>query len=101
MSIKLHGMYLSNYYNVVKTVLLEKGFEFEEVNQKPSQEGEYLGKSPMGKVPCLETDAGFLTETSVMLEYLDDLNEGPSFYPEDVFQKVTRKTSFKKQKLES
>ena len=55
MNIKLHGMYLSNYYNVVKTVLLEKGIVFEEVNQSPSQEDGYLDKSPMGKVPCLET----------------------------------------------
>ena len=88
MNIKLHGMYLSNYYNVVKTVLLEKGIVFEEVNQSPSQEDGYLGKSPMGKVPCLETEAGYLTETSVILEYLDDLGEGPSFYPEDRFQKA-------------
>ena len=88
MNIKLHGMYLSNYYNVVKTVLLEKGIVFEEVNQSPSQEDGYLGKSPMGKVPCLETEAGYLTETSVILEYLDDLGEGRSFYPEGRFQKA-------------
>ncbi|MBM87660.1 MAG: glutathione S-transferase [Gammaproteobacteria bacterium] len=85
MSIKLHGMPLSNYYNVIKVVLLEKGIGFEEVSQKPSQEEEYLKKSPMGKVPCLETAEGFLTETSVMLEYLDELAQGPSLYPSDPF----------------
>jgi glutathione S-transferase len=42
----------------------------------------------MGKVPCLETEQGFLTETGVMLDYLDALGEGPSFYPEDVFAKA-------------
>ena len=46
MSIKLHGMPLSNYYNVIKVVLLEIGIGFEEVSQKPSQEEEYLKKSP-------------------------------------------------------
>lgn len=88
MSIKLHGMPLSNYYNVVKAVLLEKGIYFEDVDQKPTQKEEYLVKSPMGKVPCLQTEQGFLTETSVMLEYLEDLGEGPSLYPPDPFGKA-------------
>ena len=58
--IKLHGMPLSNYYNVVKAIMLEKEIPFEEVHVKPNQESEYLSKSPMGKVPCMETTAGFL-----------------------------------------
>ena len=83
--IKLHGMPLSNYYNVVKCVMLEKEVPFEEVAVKPNHESDYLLKSPMGKVPCMETAAGFLTETSVMLEYLEDLNSGKSLYPVDSF----------------
>ena len=55
MGIKLYGMPLSNYYNIVKAVLIEKGILFEEVLVKPNQEAEYLAKSPMGKVPCIET----------------------------------------------
>ena len=86
--IKLHGMPLSNYYNVVKCVMLEQGIPFEEINVRPSQDQDYLSKSPMGKVPCMETAAGFLTETSVMLEYLEDLNSGKSLYPVDSFQKA-------------
>jgi glutathione S-transferase len=81
-------MPLSNYYNMVKAILLEKGMQFEEVLVTPNQEDDYLAKSPMGKVPCLETEQGFLTETGVMLDYLDALGEGPSFYPEDVFAKA-------------
>lgn len=88
MSIKLHGMFLSNYYNVAKAVMLEKGIDFEEVSQKPTQDEEYLEKSPMGKVPCLETEAGYLTETSIMLEYIDELGVGPSLYPADSFEKA-------------
>ena len=86
--IKLHGMPLSNYYNVVKAIMLEKEIPFEEVNVKPNQELEYLSKSPMGKVPCMETTAGFLTETSVMLEYIEDLCVGESLYPTDAFNKA-------------
>ena len=80
-TIKLYGMPLSNYYNMVKTVLLEKGMDFEEVLILPNQESDFLGKSPMGKVPAMETEQGFLTETGVMIDYLDSLGQGESFYP--------------------
>jgi glutathione S-transferase len=88
MSIKLYGMPLSNYYNMVKAVLIEKGMDFEEVLVNPNQEADYLTQSPMGKVPCIETEHGFLTETGVILDYLDALGEGPSFYPADTFAKA-------------
>lgn len=88
MSIKLYGFPLSNYYNMVKAVLIEKGMEFEEVLVKPSQDNEYLAKSPMGKVPVMETSDGFLSETGVMIDYLDSLGEGPGFYPADPFKRA-------------
>jgi glutathione S-transferase len=87
-TIKLYGMPLSNYYNMVKTVLLEKGMDFEEVLVLPNQESDYLQKSPMGKVPAMETEQGFLTETGVMIDYLDALGEGASFYPADPYAKA-------------
>ena len=86
--IKLHGMRYSNYYNIVKTILLEKGMEYEEVYVLPSQEPDYLQKSPMGKVPCIETAEGFITETTVIIDYLDELGIGPSFYPDSAFQRA-------------
>lgn len=86
--IKLHGINYSNYYNIVKTILLEKGIDFTEVKVKPNQEPDYLEKSPLGKVPCLETDQGYITETTVILEYLEELGQGPSFYPADIFKRA-------------
>ena len=50
-----------------KIALLEKGIEFEEVDTRPSQEDDYLSMSPMGKVPCLETDHGCITEVDAIL----------------------------------
>lgn len=85
MIIKLYGMTYSNYYNMVKAVMIEKGMEFEEVHVLPNQEPEFLLKSPMGKVPCLETEQGFLSETGVMIDYIDSLRIGPSLYPDDPF----------------
>ncbi len=85
MSIKLYGINLSNYYAILKAIMLEKGMAFEEVEVNPNQDPDYLTRSPMGKVPCIETDQGFLTETGVIIDYLEALGEGPSFYPDDPF----------------
>ena len=88
MSIKLYGINLSNYYAVLKAIMLEKGMAFEKVEVNPNQDPDYLTRSPMGKVPCIETEQGFLTETGVIIDYLDALGEGPSFYPEDPFARA-------------
>src|SRR5262245_2654867 len=86
--IKLYGFALSNYFSMVKAVLLEKGIEFELVETRTSQESDYLAKSPMGKVPCIETEHGFLSETQVILEYLEELKPEPALLPRDPFQRA-------------
>ena len=86
--LKLYGFPLSNYFNMVKMALMEKGLAFEEVITKPSQETDYLAKSPMGKVPCLETEDGFLSETTVIFEYLEDLGQGQALLPSDPFARA-------------
>ena len=86
--IKLHGISVSNYYNMVKQAMLEKGIEFEEVNNPASQESDYKKKSPMGKMPFIETDGGALCETSVILDYLEAIKPSPSLYPSDLFAKA-------------
>tara|TARA_R110002073_G_scaffold69113_4_gene171490 strand:+ start:2012 stop:2710 length:699 start_codon:yes stop_codon:yes gene_type:complete len=83
--LKLHGMTYSNYYNMVKAIMIEKGMEFEEVHVLPNQEPDFLLKSPMGKVPLLESEQGFLTETAVMIDYIDSLDVGVALYPADPF----------------
>jgi len=86
--IKLHGFPVSNYYNMVKLALLEKGFEYEEVPTRPNQEKDFLTKSPMGKIPCLEVREGFLTETNVILDFIEDTFWGHALLPEDAFGKA-------------
>ncbi len=85
---KLYGFPVSNYYNMVKLTLLEKGFEFEEVITRPSQEEGYLSKSPMGKIPCLEVKEGALTETNVIFDFLEDLSSEVPLYPEDPYARA-------------
>ncbi len=86
--LKLYGFPLSNYFNMVKIALLEKGIEFQSVDAHPSQDDDYLHHSPMGKVPCLETPEGFLSETNVICEYLEDTRQGAALLPMDPYKKA-------------
>ncbi|MDA0339414.1 MAG: glutathione S-transferase [Proteobacteria bacterium] len=86
--IKLYGFTISNYFNMAKMALIEKGISFEFIDTRPSQEDSYLLKSPMGKVPCLETDEGFISETDVIFDYLEDLGEGAPLMPASAFDKA-------------
>jgi glutathione S-transferase len=97
--IKLYGFTLSNYFNMVKMALLEKGLEFEFVETQASQDQSYLAKSPMGKVPCIETDQGFLSETSVILEYLDEVGSGPALMPGDPYERAKVRELMKEMEL--
>jgi glutathione S-transferase len=96
---KLYGFPVSNYFNMVKLALLEKGLEFEEVFTRPSQEADYLEKSPMGKVPCLETSDGPLCETNVILDFLEETVPRPAFYPLDPYQKAKTRELMKATEL--
>ena len=84
--LKLYGLPISNYYNMAKLTLLEKGVEFEEQVATPSQQAELLAQSPRGKIPFLETEQGFLSETITIMEYLEDLHPEPPLYPLDPYQ---------------
>ena len=86
--LKLHGMSGSNYYSLSKACLIAKGMSFEEVNATPSQEEDYLEKSPMGKVPCLETEQGFISESLAIAEYLDAIQPEQPLLPGDPFARA-------------
>lgn len=85
---KLYGFAVSNYFNMVKHSLLYKDVAFEEVNTLPGGDGGYLNKSPMGKVPCIEVEQGFLSETSVILDYIESTYPQNSLYPTDAWQRA-------------
>ncbi|MDZ5604857.1 glutathione S-transferase [Pseudomonas sp. RP23018S] len=83
--LKLHGFPVSNYYNMVKLALLEKGVPFEEVLFFPGQDSGSLSVSPRGKVPALETEQGFLSETSAILDYIERTQSGTPLLPSEPF----------------
>ena len=86
--IKLYGFAVSNYYNMVKLALLEKGVPFEEVPFFAGQTPQALAISPRGKVPVLGVDQGFINETSVILEYLEQTQQGEKLLPSDPFERA-------------
>ncbi|HSG75860.1 MAG TPA: glutathione S-transferase N-terminal domain-containing protein [Burkholderiales bacterium] len=87
--IRLCGFRISNYHNKVRIALLEKGVAFEEdENVKPSQEGDYLVRSPMGKVPYLEVNGARIRESSAILEYLEDAFPQKPLLPKDPLERA-------------
>ena len=87
MTIKLCGFAASNYYNKLKLQLLEKGLPFEEElvwtgNSHPK----LVDRSPMGKVPFLDTPDGSISESLVCAEYIEAAYPEHPLLPADPFQ---------------
>ena len=86
--LRLHGFAVSNYFNMVKLALLEKGIPFEVNVVRGSQDPDFLAISPRGKVPVLETEHGFVSETNVILEYIEETQGGKALLPSDPYQRA-------------
>lgn len=87
--ITLCGFALSNYYNKVKMVLLEKDIPFteERVLTGLSEEA-VLSASPLGKVPFIRTAHGHLCESESIVQYLEDAHPQPALMPADPWQRA-------------
>lgn len=82
----LCGMPLSNYYNVPKMVLLEKGVPFvEEYVSTGNRDEAVLTCSPLGKIPFLRTEHGPLCESEVIVDYLEARFPEPRLLPADPY----------------
>jgi glutathione S-transferase len=85
--ITLCGFAVSNYYNIVKHALLEKGVAFtEEHVLTRSKDEAVLSASPLGKVPFIKTAQGALCESAVILDYLEDQYPAHPLLPQDAFE---------------
>ncbi|WP_419712864.1 glutathione S-transferase family protein [Pseudomonas sp. NFX224] len=87
--LKLYGFAASNYFNMVKLALLEKGVAFETVPFHGCQNPQILSVSPRGKVPVLETGQGFLSETDAILDFIEETQAGAPLLPTDPFARAT------------
>ncbi|MFJ4144458.1 glutathione S-transferase family protein [Pseudomonas sp. NPDC089734] len=86
--LKLYGFAASNYFNMVKLALMEKQLPFEMVALQGCQNPEVLAISARGKVPILETAEGFISETDVILRYIEETRPGRALLPEDPFSRA-------------
>ena len=76
--IKLYGLRMSNYYSLVKAVMIEKGMEFEEVKAPPTQKEDNLARSPMGKMPSIEVNGEYISESLAIVSYLERIQPEPA-----------------------
>lgn len=85
--ITLCGFSVSNYYNKVKMVLLEKGIPFteERVMTKSTDEA-VLDCTPLGKIPFIRTPQGALCESQVIVDYLEAAFPQTPLIPADPWQ---------------
>ena len=81
---KLCGFAASNYYNKVKLALMEKGVPFEEVLAWVGETD--AAASPVGKVPYAMTEDGPLSESTILLEYLEERYPEHPLMPANAYQ---------------
>ena len=86
MTLKLCGFSASNYYNKIKLQLLEKGVAFEEeLVWTGSTHPKLMERSPMGKVPFLDTPQGAISESIACAEYIEQAYPEQPLLPKDAF----------------
>jgi len=80
----------SPFARIVRIALLETGLDARVTKREVSRqqlysaESEVLAVNPIGRVPTLELDDGLiLTESKLILDYVDALNPGPKLLPRD------------------
>lgn len=84
----LCGFGVSNYYNKLKLIMLEKDISFRERVVYPWERDSFLQSSPLGKIPFVETESGGLSESQVILDYLEDRYPETPLYPAEGFARA-------------
>ena len=80
--------FVNHFYKIGKELLLEKGLDFTEEKVLPSQDPALLARSPLGKIPFIETEDGVLSESQVILEFLEDNFTDIPLYPSQAFERA-------------
>ncbi|MFK8021260.1 MAG: glutathione S-transferase family protein [Pseudomonadales bacterium] len=85
---KVHGFDISNYFNIVKQIVLECDLPVEFVHKVPSRDEAFLAISPMGKVPAAETEFGLLSETRAIVNYIGNSHPELPLFPKSAWDKA-------------
>lgn len=81
--ITLYGFSVSLYVRKVRLVLELKNLEYQHVMAPPSQEPEVLDKSPLGKIPYLCDGDFCISDSSVIVQYLDKKYPASPILPQE------------------
>ncbi|NNF50831.1 MAG: maleylacetoacetate isomerase [Gammaproteobacteria bacterium] len=87
--IRLYGYWRSSAAYRVRIALNLKGLEYEQAAVHLVRDGgeqrkpEYLALNPQGRVPLLEHDGVYLSQSLAIIEYLDEMFEQPPLLPSD------------------
>ena len=87
MTLKLCGFSASNYYNKIKLQLLEKEVVFEEeLIWTGDAHARLNDRSPLGKVPFLDTPQGPVSESMACAEYIEAAYPDHNLLPADPYE---------------
>ena len=67
---------------------MEKEIAFLEELVAPSQDEAMLKLSPLGKIPFIKSNDGYLSESQAILEYLEDTFPANPLYPAEAFERA-------------
>ncbi|MEC8426969.1 MAG: glutathione S-transferase family protein [Pseudomonadota bacterium] len=97
--LKLYHFLLATCGTKVRFVLAEKGMDYEECILDPDAGDlttpEYLKLNPNGVVPTLVHDDHVITESSVIMNYLEDLDPESSLRPPAAYERAKMNTWMK------
>ncbi len=82
--LKIYGIPLSPFVRKVHWALAYKEVEFESVSVMPGDESaEFRAMSPIGKIPAMDHDGFTVSDSSIILRYLDSVFPDKPLYPQD------------------
>jgi len=86
---KLYGSIISPYVARIVYAARAKGLDLEAVMPVGGiKTPEYLQLNPLGKMPALQTDAGVIAESMVILDYLEDAYPEPALLAKDPLERA-------------
>lgn len=90
-SVKFYNAWFCPFAQRAWIALLEKGVEFEYVEQDPyNKTAEWLAVNPRGMVPALVHNGRVVYESSIVVEYIDEAwgDSGVELLPRDPFERA-------------
>ncbi|KGK00486.1 glutathione S-transferase family protein [Thalassotalea sp. ND16A] len=82
----LYGVELSPYVRKVRLALAFKGLDYQQIPVFPFMEDkpvEFVDNSPLGKIPLFASDDNFITDSAVIIAYLERAYPQPALLPSD------------------